>query len=89
MKENPDLSSQIPDPIPRLYPAQGRGLGECLDSKMGSIFQLLPRGTERSWDSLPALPALPEPSPKVLLKPSLSRACPQDDVSSTSQTPSN
>ena len=34
----PDPSSQIPDPIPRLNPARRRGLGDCLDSKTGSIF---------------------------------------------------
>ena len=32
---------------------------------------------------------LPEASPKARLKPYFSRACPQDDVSSTRQTPSN
>ena len=33
--------------------------------------------------------ALAEVSPKARLKPYFSRACPQDDVSSTRQTPSN
>ena len=35
------------------------------------------------------LRTLPYRSPKARLKPYFSRACPQDDVSSTRQTPSN
>ena len=35
------------------------------------------------------LPDSADPSPKARLKPYFSRACPQDDVSSTRQTPSN
>ena len=35
----PDPSSQIPAPILRLNPARGKRLGECLGSKMRSIFE--------------------------------------------------
>jgi len=40
-------------------------------------------------DSGRQLAALPDASPKARLKAYFSRACPQDDVSSTRQTPSN
>ena len=42
-----------------------------------------------SGRQLLSLPALAETSPKARLKAYFSRACPQDDVSSTRQTPSN
>ena len=85
----PDPSSQIPAPILRLNPARGKRLGECLGSKMRSIFELIHIITARFWEAPPALAALAEPSPRAPFKPYFSRACPQDDVSSTRQTPSN
>ena len=45
--------------------------------------------TRDSRPQLPPLLALPPASPNARLKPYFSRACPQDDVSSTRQTPSN
>ena len=48
----------------------------------------LPR-SRRQLPDLLDLPDLPERCPKARLKPYFSRACPQDDVSSTRQTPSN
>ena len=49
--QTPDLSSQIPDLIPRLNPARRKRLGECLGSKMSSIFERLPHTMARSWHS--------------------------------------
>ena len=54
--------------------------------KRASILKLIVEGRS---DSGSQLPALAEASPEARLKPYFSRACPQDDVSSTRQTPSN
>ena len=84
--------SQIPDPIPRLNLAWGGFWERAWAPKRGPFFQLFPYVGDRSDESLPALPALPalpEASPRARLEPYFPRACPQDDVSSTRQTPSN
>ena len=57
--------------------------------KRASILKLIVEGRSDSGSQLPALAALAEASPEARLKPYFSRACPQDDVSSTRQTPSN
>ena len=51
--------------------------------------RLLTRDPGRQLPALRTLRTLPDPSPKARLKAYFSRACPQDDVSSTRQTPSN
>merc|ERR1711907_856608 len=67
---------QIPAPILRLNPARGKRLGECLGSKMRSIFESIHIITARFWEALAAPPALAEPSPRAPFKPYFSRACP-------------
>ena len=79
-------------PIAWLNRSWGRVWGGVGALKKGTFLKRLAHTTERFWDSLPALPALaalPDRSPGARFKPYFSRACPQDEVSSTRQTPSN
>ena len=75
---------------PCLPPWLGGGVWERVRvAKWGQFLSELPK---LRWDSgtrRRRRRRLPEASPKALLKPYFSRACPQDDVSSTRQTPSN
>ena len=58
-------------------------------SKVTQLDDFLSLEKEQFCDPGRQLPALPEASPDARLQPYFSRACPQDDVSSTRQTPSN
>ena len=71
----------------RALAGSGGGSGRVFWApKWGHFSSEYPIVNTRSWDSLPALA---ETSPRALFEPYFSRACPQDDVSSARQTPSN
>ena len=84
------LAGWLSHPIAWLNRSWGRVWGGVGALKKGTFLKRLAHTTERFWDSLAAAcRRSPFPSPSARFKPYFSRACPQDDVSSTRQTPSN
>ena len=72
-------------PIAWLNRSWGRVWGGVGALKKGTFLKRLAYTTERFCHSFFSLP---DPFPNARFKPYYSRACPQDDVSSTRQTPS-